>query len=96
VSKHHSIIVAPLITERNTLLRAEQNKYAFEVVKIAKKTEIKKAVEAIFGVTVEKVNTMIVKGKRKRMNRFVGYQSDKKKAIVTLKEGQKIDKFGEV
>jgi large subunit ribosomal protein L23 len=77
-------------------LRETQNKYVFEVVRTAKKPEIKEAVEKIFGVVVETVNTMVVKGKQKRMGRHVGYRQDWKKAIVKLQEGQSIAKFGEV
>jgi large subunit ribosomal protein L23 len=96
VSKHHSIIRAPLITEKNTILRTDENKYAFEVVRTATKEQIRKAVEALFNVEVDSVNTMVVKGKKKRMGRHVGYRPTWKKAIVKLAEGQSIAKFGEV
>jgi large subunit ribosomal protein L23 len=66
------------------------------VAKESNKSQIKKAVEHIFNVKVETVNTMVVKGKLKRMGKHAGYRSDWKKAIVTLAEGQSIDKFGEV
>ncbi|MBD3314941.1 MAG: 50S ribosomal protein L23 [Chitinivibrionales bacterium] len=95
MSKYHSIIRYPSITEKNTMLR-EQNKYVFEVDRRASKPEIRLAVEKLFDVKVMTVNTMIVKGKRKRMGRFVGYQSDWKKAIVKLAEGHSIERFGEV
>lgn len=95
MSKYHSILRAPSITEKNTMLRAE-NKYVFEVDKRASKPEIKTAVEKVFNVQVESVNTMIVKGKKKRVGRSVGYRSDWKKAIVKLAEGQSIERFGEV
>lgn len=74
----------------------EENKYVFEVEKKANKAQIKKAVEVLFDVNVETVNTMIVKGKKKRMGRYVGYRPDWKKAIVKISEGQTIDKMGEV
>jgi len=96
VSKYHSIIKYPSITEKNTALRAGQNKYVFEVDLGADKTEIKEAVEKLFSVDVVAVNTMVVKGKKKRTGRSVGYRSDKKKAIVKIKAGQNIEKFGEV
>jgi len=96
VSKHHSIIRAPLITEKNTILRTSENKYAFEVVRTATKEQIRKSVEALFSVEVDSVNTMVVKGKKKRMGRHVGYRPTWKKAIVKLAEGQSIAKFGEV
>jgi large subunit ribosomal protein L23 len=96
MSRYHAIIRYPSITEKNTILRSEENKYVFEVVKSAKKPEIKKAIEALFSVNVMAVNTMIVKGKKKRMGRNAGYRSDWKKAIVKVQEGQQIAKFGEV
>jgi len=96
VSIHHKIIRSPLITEKNTTLRAEQNKYVFEVEKKATKIDIKEAVEKVFNVKVASVNTAIVKGKKKRMGKFIGYRPDRKKAIVTLAGDQTIDKFGEV
>jgi large subunit ribosomal protein L23 len=77
-------------------MREAENKYVFEVLKAATKPEIKTAVEKLFNVSVESVNTMIVKGKLKRMGKFSGYKSDWKKAIVKIQAGQKIEKFGEV
>jgi len=96
VSKHHYIIKYPSITEKNTVLRTDQNKYVFEVALDATKADIKEAVQKIFSVDVEAVNTMVVKGKEKRVGRGVGYRSDRKKAIVKVKAGQTIAKFGEV
>ncbi|MDR0330353.1 MAG: 50S ribosomal protein L23 [Chitinispirillales bacterium] len=96
MSKYHSIIRYPSVTEKNTLLRSEQNKYVFEVALGATKIEIKEAVQKLFSVDVEDVNTMVVKGKKKRTGRNVGYRPDRKKAIVKIKAGQNIDKFGEV
>jgi len=96
VSKYHSIIKCPSITEKNTVLRTDQNKYVFEVALNATKADIKEAVHKLFSVDVEAVNTMVVKGKRKRVGRGVGYRSDRKKAIVKVKAGQNIAKFGEV
>jgi large subunit ribosomal protein L23 len=77
-------------------MRETENKYVFEVLKTATKPEIKTAVEKLFNVSVESVNTMVVKGKLKRMGKFSGYRSDWKKAIVKIQDGQKIEKFGEV
>lgn len=96
MSKYHSIIKYPSITEKNTAMRQTQNKYVFEVSKTSNKPEIKEAVEKIFNVSVESINTIVVKGKQKRMGRNVGYKSDWKKAIVKIKEGQTIARFGEV
>ena len=96
MSKYHNLIRYPSITEKNTTLREKQNKYVFEVIKEASKPEIKEAVEKLFNVTVETVNTMLVKGKKKRMGRNIGFRSDWKKAIVKIKAGQTIARFGEV
>jgi len=96
VSRFHSIIRYPSVTEKNTALRSSQNKYVFEVDSKATKTEIKKAVESIFSVKVVSVNTMVVKGKLKRVGRFSGYRSDWKKAIIRLAAGNAITKFGDV
>jgi large subunit ribosomal protein L23 len=77
-------------------MRETQNKYVFEVTRTATKPEIKEAVETLFSVTVLSVNTILVKGKLKRMGRNVGYRSDWKKAIIRIQDGQTISKFGEV
>jgi large subunit ribosomal protein L23 len=77
------IIKRPVITERTTDLM-EENKYAFEVSLRANKTEIKAAIEEIFGVKVEKVNTLRVASKKKRVGRHIGRTSEWKKAVVTL------------
>lgn len=96
MSRLHSIIRYPSITEKNTALRSSQNKYVFEVDPKASKPQIKKAVEALFNVKVLSVNTMVVKGKLKRVGRYSGYRSDWKKAIVRLAAGSTITKFGDV
>lgn len=85
------IILKPIITE-DSMERLENGKYTFKVAKDATKVEIAKAVETLFDVKVAKVNTISVKGKAKRMGRFVGYRSDWKKAIVTV-EGDKTIEF---
>ncbi|MDQ0190406.1 large subunit ribosomal protein L23 [Alicyclobacillus cycloheptanicus] len=77
------LIKRPVITEKSTSLM-ENHQYVFEVDKRANKTEIRQAVEKLFGVKVEKVNTMIVPAKKKRVGRNVGYTSEWKKAIVKL------------
>lgn len=76
-------IKRPVITERSTDLMAEK-KYTFEVDVRANKTQVKDAVEEIFGVEVEKVNIMNYKGKFKRMGKHAGYTNKRRKAIVTL------------
>lgn len=89
---YRDIIIKPLVTEKSMNLLAD-NKYTFIVDKRANKTEIKNAIENIFTVKVESVNTMNIKGKPKRMGRFEGKKPDRKKAIVSLKPGQKIRLF---
>ena len=81
-----SIIRKVLITEKGTLLRETQRQYFFEVARDANKIEIKRAVESVFSVKVDTVQTMQLKGKVKRQGRWVGRRNDWKKAIVTLKE----------
>ncbi|MEW6448284.1 MAG: 50S ribosomal protein L23 [Bacillota bacterium] len=88
----HDILRRPVVTEKSMALLAE-NKYTFIVDPKATKTEIKKAVESIFKVKVLKVNTMRVKGKVKRVRRALGKTPDRKKAIVTLQPGDKIEIF---
>ncbi len=88
--RDYDIIIRPIITEKSTLA-SEQNRVVFEVRLDATKPEIKRAVEAIFGVKVEKVNTLIVKGKKKYFRGRPGRRSDWKKAYVKLAEGHSID-----
>ncbi len=88
--RHYDTILAPLITEKATVL-SEQNKVIFRVALDATKDEIAVAVEELFKVKVTKVNTLIQKGKTKRFRGRPGRRSDVKKAIVTLQEGQSID-----
>lgn len=88
------IIKRPVITERSTELM-EENKYVFEVDVRANKTEIKQAIEKIFGVKVEKVNTQNYRGKPKRFGRFTGYTPRRKKAIVKLSKDSKPLEFFE-
>ncbi len=82
------ILKRPVITEHSADLMMDK-KYTFEVDPKANKTQIKEAVEQAFGVKVKKVNTMNVKGKRKRMGQFEGYRPNRKKAIVQLTEDSK-------
>ncbi|TPI40171.1 50S ribosomal protein L23 [Mesorhizobium sp. B2-9-1] len=88
--RHYDVIVSPAITEKSTMA-SEQNQVVFNVAKKASKPEIKAAVEALFGVKVTAVNTLVRKGKIKRFRGTVGRQGDVKKAVVTLAEGQSID-----
>ncbi len=90
----YEIILRPVITEKSNRLMEGYNKYTFEVALDASKSEIKNAIQELFGVKVKKVNTMIVKPKKKRvMGRFRQYGTTKrwKKAIVTLEPGESID-----
>ena len=88
--RHYDVIRTPSITEKSTLV-SEQNQVVFNVAKDATKPEIKAAVEALFGVKVKAVNTLVRKGKVKRFRGITGKQSDVKKAVVTLVDGQSID-----
>ncbi|MFZ1812927.1 MAG: 50S ribosomal protein L23 [Rhizobiaceae bacterium] len=88
--RNYDVIVSPVITEKSTLA-SESNQVVFNVAKNATKPAIKKAVEALFGVKVTAVNTLVRKGKVKRFRGTVGKQSDVKKAVVTLADGQSID-----
>jgi large subunit ribosomal protein L23 len=88
--RHYDVIVSPAITEKSTLA-SDNDQVIFNVARTASKPEIKAAVEALFGVKVKAVNTLVRKGKVKRFRGIVGKQSDVKKAIVTLAEGQSID-----
>ncbi len=88
----YDVILAPVITEKS-MDDAAERKYTFKVAKNANKTEIKLALEKIFDVEVEKVNVMNVRGKKKRMGRYVGRTPDSKKAIVKLTESSKEIEF---
>ena len=89
-ARHYDVILAPVITEKSTLL-SENNAVVFKVANDATKPAIKAAVEAIFDVKVTKVNTLVAKGKTKKWKGTPYTRSDVKKAIVTLAEGQSID-----
>ena len=87
---HYDVVLAPHITEKSTLL-SEQNAVVFKVANTASKPQIKAAVEALFGVNVTGVNTIVQNGKSKRWKGRPYTRTDMKKAIVTLAEGQSID-----
>jgi large subunit ribosomal protein L23 len=86
----YKIIKGPVITEKATDDRMNYNKYSLYVDPMANKAQIKNAVERLFGVTVRAVNTVSVSGKTKRLGRFSGKTSLRKKATVTLKQGDRI------
>ena len=86
------ILIRPIVTEKSTALM-EQGKYTFRVPLAATKIQIRQAVEQIFKVKVQAVNTMRYEGKLKRMGRTQARRSDWKKAVVTLKPGEAIELF---
>lgn len=90
----HDIIIRPIITEK-TMGGMPNKKYTFEVAKDANKIEIAKAVEEVFKVKVDKVNTLKVRGRLRRQGRFQGYTPSWKKAVVTLKADSKAIEFFE-
>ena len=85
------VLVSPIVSEKATFVAEKGNTVTFKVLQGATKPEIKAAVEALFGVKVTAVNTLVRKGKVKRFRGFAGRQGDVKKAIVTLADGQSID-----
>ncbi|MCF7936258.1 MAG: 50S ribosomal protein L23 [Synergistales bacterium] len=86
------VIIRPVITEKSSR-HMEHNKYTFEVDRRANKVEIRKAIEDLFNVKVEKVNTVKVRPKPKRMGVYIGKSRSWKKAIVSLAEGERIEFF---
>jgi large subunit ribosomal protein L23 len=89
-ARHYDIIIAPVVTEKATMA-SEHNKVVFKVAAKATKPQIKDAIEKLFDVKVKSVNTIVRKGKTKVFRGQFGSQSDTKRAIVTLVEGQSID-----
>jgi large subunit ribosomal protein L23 len=83
-------LLRPIVTEK-ALSQRKHNQYLFEVSKSLSKREIRQAVEEIFSVKVEAVRVMNLKGKRRRMGWFVGYRPDRKRALVKLREGERIE-----
>ena len=89
------LILKPIVTEKATR-QMEENKYVFDVLPKATKPEIKAAIESLFDVSVTSVNTLKLPRKKRRVGRYIGYKAQYKRAIVTLKEGDKITLFPEV
>jgi len=87
----YNVLKRPLLTEKGTDQKEALNKYFFEIDRSANKIQVKKAVEKIFSVKVDAVHTMNVKGKATRVGRSFGKRADWKKAVVTLKAGEKIE-----
>lgn len=95
MKNYRDIIIRPIITEKSMKCMDTDNKITFEVKKGTNKTEIRQAVESIFKVKVEKVNTVNVKPKKKRMGKYVGKTKAIHKAIVKIAAGQDIDLFAD-
>lgn len=93
MTMQYDIIRRPLVTEKTSIQKDTSNQVTFEVDRRANRIEIRRAIEHIFNVKVEAVRTMQVKGKIKRRGRFLGKRRDWKKAIVTLKPGERIEFF---
>jgi large subunit ribosomal protein L23 len=91
LSNYRDIIKAPVITEKSSNIASDDRKYVFKVDAKANKSQIKDAIEKIFNVKVESVNTVNVHPKEKRVGRYSGMTNKYKKAIVTLVNGNKID-----
>lgn len=91
--KTYAILKRPLITEKSTTDKEQHNKLHFEVDRRANKIEIKEAVEKMFKVNVLEVRTLMVKGHNKRVGRHTVRTSDWKKAVVTIKSGQRVEFF---
>jgi large subunit ribosomal protein L23 len=87
----YDVIRYPVVTEKSTDLKDQQNKYVFKVDVHATKAEVKKSIEAIFKVTVTKVNTLNMSGKLKRFRGITARRVDYKKAVVSIAKDQKID-----
>jgi large subunit ribosomal protein L23 len=93
--KTTSVIRRPVVTEKSTTARETANTLVFEVAAEATKVDVKRAVEALFGVKVAEVRTAIAHGKVKRQGRFAGRRSDWKKAFVRVRAGEKLPEFVE-
>ena len=85
------VILAPVVSEKSNMIAEKRNQMTFKVLPNATKTEIKAAVELLFGVQVASVTITITKGKQKRFRRTMGKRSDVQKAYVSLAEGQQLD-----
>ena len=92
----YNVLLQPLLTEKITAMREKGNKVGFVVRPDANRIEIRRAVESALKVKVERVHIINVMGKKKRLGRFAGKRSDWKKAIVTLKEGEKLEMYESV
>ncbi len=89
----HDVLIRPLLTEKITAIRELKNSVAFAVDRRATRIDVRHAVEKVFSVKVSSVNVINVRGKKKRQGRYVGKRPNWRKALVTLKEGEKIDLY---
>jgi large subunit ribosomal protein L23 len=89
----HSVLRRPIVTEKTTIQKEDDNQVVFKVRQDANKIEIRQAVEELLGVKVTDVNTMIVRGKSKRLGRSIGRRPNWKKAVVTLAPGEEVEFF---
>ena len=90
------VVKRPLVTEKSERNRADARQFAFEIHRDATKIQVKQAVEKLFNVHVLAVRTAVIRGKNKRVGRSIGQRASWKKAIITLKEGEKIELYGNV
>ncbi len=89
----HDVLIRPLLTEKITAIREIKNSVAFAVDRRATRVDVRHAVEKVFSVKVASVNVINVRGKKKRQGRYLGKRADWRKALVTLKEGEKIELY---
>ena len=93
INKYYNVLIAPVVSEKSTLVGEQANQYVFKVSKRANKKDVKNAIELFFNVSVTAVQILNRKGKEKRYGRTIGHRVNEKKAYVSLKEGQTIQ-FG--
>lgn len=91
----YQVLLAPRMTEKSVMLSESSNQYVFKVAKTATKQDIKQAVETLFEVKVDRVQTVNMKGKQKNFSRRAGKRNDWKKAYIRLAEGQSLDASAE-
>lgn len=90
---NYKIFKVPYLTEKTNYLKDNEDKVTFKVTRETNKKEVKKSIEKVFKVTVEKINILNQVGKKKRMGKYQGKKANWKKAVITLKKGDKIELF---
>ena len=95
IEKYYNVLVAPVVSEKSTLVNEQANQYVFKVSRAATKDDVKNAVELFFKVNVKAVQILNRKGKEKRYGRTVGRRNHEKKAYISLEDGQTINLGGE-